>query len=269
MTKRLPANIRRACEQFAGLVQKINSGEPMTTATSGKRKTLLQSGNRLLGQYKEYEDIPKHVLEDSEYSKEYSIDYNADTNVAERFSLLESQLSEDKKTTVLEYGGSLGQSWQYFKNDYNLEYYNIEVKTTVDLANNFYKMNNFFDHVPSIDEVPQIDLIYSRGSMHYDPEWKTVLKNFVELKPPMIIFQYLTADRGIEDFWTVQHCRGNACQWHFFNFEDFNSRMEDLGYKLTYTKDVPYDFEKLFRQWPEDKKFRPDKHMDLTYEKIG
>ena len=263
MTKRLPANILQTCQQFADM-------------NTGLWQKPLQADNYLLGQYREYEDIPKHVLEDSEYSKEYSIDYNADTNVAEtleegithptRFSLLESQLSEDKKTTVLEYGGSLGQSWQYFKNDYNLEYYNTEVKTTVDLANNFYKMNNFFDHVPSIDEVPQIDLIYSRSSIHYDPEWKTVLKNFAELSPRMIIFQYLTADRGIEDFWTIQCCRGNACQWHFFNFEDFNSRMEQFGYKLVCSKDVPYDFEKLFRQWPQDKKFRPDKHMDLTYE---
>ena len=259
MTKPLFADRVHACEQFASMITNL-------------WQKPLQADNYLLGQYREYEDIPKHVLEDPEYT----IDYNADTNVAEvleedtpdptRFSLLEVQLSKDKKTTILEYGGSLGQSWQLFKNDYNIEYYNIEVKTTVDLANNFYKMNNFFDHVPSIDEVPQIDLIYSRASIHYDLEWKTVLKNFAELKPPMIILQHLTADRGIEDFWTVQHCRGGACQWHFFNFEDFNNEMEKLGYKLTYTKDIPYDFEKLFRQWPEDKKFRPDKHMDLIYE---
>ena len=266
MTKPLFADRVHACEQFASMI------------TNLCHKTL-QADNYLLGQYKQYKDIPQHVLEDPKYSKEYSIDFNADTNVAEmleeelsryplttRFSLLESQLSKDKKTTVLEYGGSLGQSWQYFKNDYNLEYYNIEVKTTVDLANNFYKMDNFFNHVPSINEVPQIDLIYSRCSIHYDPEWKTVLKNFAKLKPSMIILQHLTADRGIEDFWTVQYCRGSACQWHFFNFEGLNNEMEKLGYKLTYAKDDPYDFEKLFRQWPEDKKFRPDKHMDLIYE---
>ena len=209
------------------------------------------------GIYKNYKDAPHkrlssypvHLLNKNSIIKEGVLDRQNN-----RWKTLENNLDKNKKNTVLEFGGSFGQSWQSLKDSYEVDFYIVERKILSDHGNDIFGLQNFYDHIPTLDELPvdNIDIVYTRTSMQYPENWIEIIVSFSELEPQKIIFEHLGAG-DVEDFWTVQYCDGYGDPWHFFNFEQLNTFIKNLGYKLVFSVDEEYNYPKRFKGIDEEK----------------
>jgi putative methyltransferase (TIGR04325 family) len=224
------------------------------------------------GIYLNYKDTPHedlntysyHLLSDKNLIKEEGLRNRQN----HRWKTLEDNLSKNKENTILEFGGNIGQSWQSLTDVYNMDYYIVERKTLSDHGNKVFGTNNFYDHVPTLENLPvdNIDIVYTREAMQYPENWKEIIIALSELKPQKIIFEHLCTG-NIKDFWTVQYCDGHGDPWHFFNFEQFNAFIQNLGYNLIFSEDEEYDWPGRFKGIDEEKYcLRITKN--LVYEKI-
>lgn len=225
--------------------------------------------NFFSGLFKSFNDVPQHHLTeypmdtlDQELSR---IEADAQDGLnANRWKLLEDNLFGDKNI-ILEYGGSFGQTWIAFKDDYNIEYYGIELKPVADIGNNFFGKKIFFDYIPTKEELPPLDIIYTREAMQYVEDFEKVVSSFIKLNPRRIIFEHIGVT-DLEDFWTIQHYNNYKLPWHFFNFNDLNNYIENSQYSLTSKQNIEYNLSEMIHPDLRDKMCHY--YVNLTYERV-
>ena len=90
--------------------------------------------------------------------------------------------------------------------------------------------NNIFFH-KSLPDNLHIDLVHTSSAIQYIQDWKSLIIKFSNLGPKYLLFSDVFAG-NIPTFVTLQNYYNHKVQHWFFNFNEFVSFVESLGYKL-------------------------------------
>lgn len=221
------------------------------------------------GTYDSYDDIKKKItkypIESETWHSFFDMCYESvvsDMRLKERWKLLDLNLKKDNKNKVLEFGGALAYSFLAYEKDYNLDYHIIETKDYVKKGFALIPRVSWYDYLPKLNDV---DIFYCRGSIQYVEDWRRTISELINnCSPSKIIWEHTPVGK-MKTFYTVQHFNDSRLPWCFINFDEFNTHIENHGYKLTHKHNEPYNYVKKFNKIPTE--YYIDSTMDLVYER--
>lgn len=153
-------------------------------------------------------------------------------------------IEKKEKLNILDFGGGLGIGYLSLKESLfdqfkNIKYFIIELDNLVVDGKEIYYVEHptkclFEKNIFFYNKIPKnllIDIIYISSSIQYIRDWKSLITKFVNIKPQYLFFSDVFAG-NIPTFVTLQNYYNHKVQHWFFNYSEFVSFVENLGYKL-------------------------------------
>jgi putative methyltransferase (TIGR04325 family) len=141
----------------------------------------------------------------------------------------------DTPLRILDFGGGIATSFfplvQMLPADQPLVFVVIENETVCEIGRNVLsgEMRVRFQSRLPADEF--FDIVHCSSSIEYIDDWRGMLARLSQYRPAYLMFVNLPAADN-KTFVTTQHYYGKRIPMHFWNFRDFVSQVESLGYEL-------------------------------------
>ena len=146
---------------------------------------------------------------------------------------------------VLDFGGGMAASYfpliSSLPNSSNIEFHIIEGKEicikSKGILGDFKKLY-FHEKLPKISH--SFDIVHAGSSIQYVHDWKSLLANFIDYCPQLLILEDLMAG-DVETFITLQNYYGKKIRSWFLNINEIIQAVEQLNYKLIYKTQFTHD----------------------------
>lgn len=224
------------------------------------------------GIYQNHSELPFYKEFDSELWVTRQKEKLTDISINRNKYLIENRLlisiikNNDK---ILDYGGSLGLTYEALSQDYNLKYAIVETKTICEAGKNIFKDKiQFYQEIPLLME--SLDIVYIRTALQYAIDWKADLKKLLELKPCTIVMAHLSAG-DIPTYLTLQKWYGTEIPYWFINESELIDLVEMYGYKIKHkaiSESIIHWFKKSDGSFSIPKSHVLSETIDIIFEKI-
>ena len=158
--------------------------------------------------------------------------------------LVSTMIEKKDFLNILDFGGGLGIGYlttneSLINNFEKINYIIIELNQLVEDGKKIYFLDNsnknlFGNNISFSNSLPEnieIDIFHTASAIQYIQDWKALIIKATNLKPQYLLFSDVFAG-DIPTFVTLQNYYNNKVQHWFFNFKEFVSFTESLGYKL-------------------------------------
>ena len=204
-------------------------------------------------------------------TKKSLLNYFSDSRKVDLENLLKlvKQVSNTKKKIkIYDFGGGMGISYIYLKNnlpkDIDLEFHVTENKAVCDYGRMIFGNDPkiIFNH-----EIPvstkDFDIVYTRDAMQYVDDYKAVLNILCSMSAKYFLATKLPAD-AVPSFVTAEVNVGqSSIPYRFFNENEFIDQVKSNGYSLLYNESEPFYYD--INNFPAE--YRIKKYVMLLFER--
>jgi putative methyltransferase (TIGR04325 family) len=138
---------------------------------------------------------------------------------------------------ILDFGGGIATSYfpliQMLPADQPLEFTVVENETICERGRKMVPQDARILFRSQLPTAARFDIVHCGSSIEYVDDWQGVLTKLVEYEPAFMLFVNLPAADN-ESFVTAQNYYGKRIPVRFWNFHEFVSRLEKLGYDLMF-----------------------------------
>lgn len=174
------------------------------------------------------------------YKDSTSWQSNGLSPISNLLPLLIALASDEKKITVLDFGGGMGDSYlnclsALEGSNIDVEFHVIDLETTIEFGMKIFPKDMGIHFHTSVNDVtPAVDIIYIGSTLQYVNDYQTLIQKFVKLSPKYI---FLTDNfmGEIETFATTQvNMKDRQIAYWIFKLSEIIDLMAKNGYKKIY-----------------------------------
>jgi putative methyltransferase (TIGR04325 family) len=174
------------------------------------------------------------------YKDSTSWQSNGLSPISNLLPLLIALASDEKKITVLDFGGGMGDSYlnslsALEGSNIDVEFHVIDLEATIEFGMKIFPKDMGIHFHTSVNDVtPAVDIIYIGSTLQYVNDYQTLIQKFVKLSPKYI---FLTDNfmGEIETFATTQvNMKDRQIAYWIFKLSEIIDLMAKNGYKKIY-----------------------------------
>ena len=206
-------------------------------------------------------------------TKKSLLSYNSDSRKVDLENLLKpvkEVLQSQKKIKIYDFGGGMGISYIYLKNnlptDVDLEYHITENKAVCDYGKKIFGNDSKIIFNPEIPaSTKDFDIVYTRDAMQYVDDYKAVLNILCSMDAKYFLATKLPAD-AISSFVSAEVNVGqSSIPYRFFNENEFIDQVKLKGYSIVYGESEPFYYD--ISNFPAE--YRIKKYAMLLFKKAS
>ncbi len=164
--------------------------------------------------------------------------------------------SENKKVSILDFGGGLGFTYipviYGCAEEQSIDYHIVDSKNTCIMGKRIFKNDkriHFYTSLPQ--KMLTLDIIHLGSSLQYIEDWKDLINSLAEYRPQYFLFTDLIAG-DIPTYVTAQNYYKSKIPCWFFNINDIIKIMSSVNFKLLFKSSYTGNFLGKEQEMPQD-----------------